>query len=141
MSPRNIQPQPGAAHGFPGDADYVPAADDSFDDSDWKTAYEDDGRKVVFGPNEPTVQGVFLGIRMVENVTDSRTGELKTLPLYKMRLTNGDPVCFFGSYQLDEAFSNVAEGDEVRVEWKGQDDIGKGQTMNRYRVLTRKPQH
>jgi len=122
--------------GFPGDEGY--------NESDWDhfaPVVEDSGIKIDW-EKTPEFFGTFKGLE-VKQAANKSTGAMEDAYLLLFTGKDGEDYSTFANYQLQRAFVDgdeksgitpVQPGERVKIVWKGTEDIGGGQTMNRMSV-------
>jgi hypothetical protein len=80
--------------------------------------------------------GYFKGESSIEGTNaDGKVGQAGCF-LFTER--NGTDRFAWKTYQLEQALADVPVGTLVRIDWLGKRDIGKGQTVNTFRVYKAK---
>ena len=84
---------------------------------------------------DPVLEGVFHGSREVDTV-DPQGNPQKSI-IHDITNASGATVGVWGSYTINAALGQVEDGAEVRIEYLGKRDIGRGRDLKLYRVWTR----
>jgi hypothetical protein len=97
----------------------------------WEQISTGIGEKIDW-ETEHAFVGHYKGESSIEGVNaDGKKGDAGCF-LFTMR--DGTDRFAWKTYQLEQALVDVPVGTLVRIEWLGKRDIGKGQTVNAFRV-------
>lgn len=116
----------------------MPVKDVTGNDAGWTTVVEPFADSFVFDEDNSTLEGVYEGVRQVEQKDlNAKEGEdtKRLVNAYTVvESATGDKFTVWGSYSIDEAMPKIPIGSLVRIAWEGKADLDGGRTVNKYRV-------
>jgi hypothetical protein len=109
--------------------------EDTSDLSHWDQVSTGLGEKIDW---EATSQ--FVGYYKDESSIESTNadGKVDNAPCFLFTMRDGAERFAWKTYQLEQALADVPVGTLVRIDWLGKRDIGKGQTVNVFKVYKAK---
>lgn len=122
-----------------GELHMSPKADNVVEtDEGWETVVEPYGATWDFDSN-PTLIGVYKGMKTVSLPDLNRPDEMRDSNVYEIdEASTGEKVSVWGGYSIDEAFTKISPGAQVRIEFKGKIKIkGGAQEVKQFVVQTR----
>jgi hypothetical protein len=106
--------------------------EDVEDLAQWEQIATGIGEKIDW-EKEATFVGHFKGESSIEGT--NANGDVGDAPCYLFTERDGTERFAWRTYQLEQALQDVPVGTLVRIDWLGKRDIGKGQTVNVFRVF------
>lgn len=112
-----------------------------YDPSEWETKVEPFAPSFQWDESKEESR-VLIGTYVSHKVVpfeDSRSGEPRDSKVYTIeRLSDGEKFSVWGSFNIDLAFTDIAPGKVVRIEYQGQVDTKDGNRVNQFAVAVKK---
>ena len=107
------------------------------DDSQWERVTIGIGEKVEWGAGV-ILEGTYRGTSEVAvSAERTLTGESETATAHLFLDTEGNEVFAWSTQELDAGLEGLT-GRTVRIIWLGKVEIGRGQTMNKFKIFVKK---
>jgi len=108
-------------------------------ETEWETVVEPFGETWDFSKNTVLI-GTYRSVKIVQLPDLNKPNEMRDSNVYEIEeATTGEKVSVWGNYAIDEAFTEIAPGTVVRIEFQGKIKINGGaQEVNQFVVQTKK---
>lgn len=104
-------------------------------DDGWNTVVEPYADTFDFASEGATLMGTYTGKREVEQ--EGLDGKPRTVNVYEVQDSSGKKWSVWGSYNIDDAFSKINEGQAVKIVFEGIANLDGGRTVKKFTVLSK----
>lgn len=108
---------------------------------EWETKVEPYAPTFSFEKEGDSLTGTFTAKRTVSqpDLNSDDPGAMRDANVYEiLSAADGSKYSVWGNYAIDQAFTDIVEGQTVRITYYGKESIGGGRTVNKMKVEVKK---